>query len=67
MGAVRECNQSPRHGTAEGAAEDNAVGYTVAISGDGKAATCGERTTVLQVAADQGAGTQGDRSQVARN
>ncbi len=32
MGAVRECNQSPRHGTAEGAAEDNAVGYAVAIS-----------------------------------
>src|SRR2546422_10275010 len=67
MGAVRECNQSPRHGTAEGAAEDNAVGYAVAISGDGETATCGESATVLQVAANQGAGTQSYRSQASCN
>src|SRR5437868_6911720 len=68
MRAVGKGNQCPRRGTAEAAVEDNAVGYAVvAISRDGEAATRGESATILQIAAGQGAGTQGDRAQVACN
>jgi len=68
MRAIWKSNQCPRSWTAEAAVEDNAVGYAVvAIPCDSETATGGESATICKSPLAQGAGSQGDRSQVTCN